>query len=126
MRVWALAVAAIVLSGCAGFEQQSVSNTDNNFSYAGQVAGKSETETYDWKNSFSRAQVSWGGQSASGSFTVTIKDSLGNQVYSETFSGTQQGGGNMQTERGTPGTWEVKITFRDFTGQMGLAVQASN
>lgn len=111
-----------LLAGCAG--QSAVSNTTNSFSYAGQAAGWDDTETYTWKNTIGKAHVSWGGQIADGSISVTIKDATGKQVFSRGLSGTSQEGFSGDTGSGTPGDWTIKLTFQDYTGQMGLNIRA--
>lgn len=123
MRAFPLLVAGlVVLAGCAS--QSSVSNQTNNFSYAGQAAGHDDVESYTWKNTMGSARVDWGGQVADGSFTLTIKDAAGKQVFSKSLGGTSQEGFSGSTSTGLAGDWTVKIVFDDFTGQMGLYVRA--
>ena len=123
MRVFPLIAASLmVLAGCAG--QSAVSNQTNSFSYAGQAAGWDEVETYTWKNTVGSANVDWGGQVGNGKFTLTIKDATGTQVFSRGLSGQSQEGFSGGTSTGTPGDWTVKLTFQDFTGQMGLHIRA--
>ncbi len=116
---------ALALSGCtAPGEQLVVNNDPGNFQLAGQVAGKSGTETYKWQNSANKASVSWGGQVASGSFSLTIKDADGQQVHSHSFGGTRQGSDSGATQTGTPGTWTIEVKFSSYTGQMALNVNS--
>lgn len=124
MRLMHVAVLSIALmmSGCAG--QSAVSNQTNNFSYAGQAANQSDTESFTWKNTIGSANVDWGGQAAQGSLTLTIQDSVGKQVFKRTLGGTSQEGFSGPTSAGTPGDWKIHINFDDFTGQMGLNVRA--
>lgn len=127
MRALLLTVAlvtAFALSGCTG-GQMACSSTSGAFSCGGQVANKSGSETYSWDNSGTRAMVSWGGQASSGSFTLTIKDSTGKQVYTRSFSGAGQGGSSENTAPGAPGSWTATIAFTGFTGQMGLSVTST-
>lgn len=116
-----VAALAIGLSGCTG-GQYACSSTSGAFSCGGQVANKSGSESFNWDNSGTRAMVAWGGQAASGSFTLSILDAAGKQVYSRNFSGTNQGGASENTATGASGTWTVRVTYSDFTGQMGLSV----
>ncbi len=116
---------ALALSGCtAPGEQLVVNNHPGAFQLAGQVAGKTGTETYRWENSADQASVSWGGQVASGTFTLTIKDAAGKQVHSHSFGGTRQGSDSGATQTGTPGTWTIVVQFSSYTGQMALNVNA--
>lgn len=117
-----LAVVALAAAGCA---QDAVSNTADHFSYGGQVAGKSGSATYTWKVTGSAVTVSWGGQSASGSFDLVLKDGAGQQVYARSFGGAQQGGASETLRNVKAGEWTVTLSFHAFTGQMGLNLQAS-
>lgn len=128
-----LVVVPFLLAGCtAGAEctgqqaaggQSGVCNVEGSFAYGGQVSGESGTETYEWENPQSQAEVAWGGQGSSGSVTVTILDARGDEVYRSTFSGGQSGASET-TRSGQPGAWTIRVTFEGFTGQMGLSVQA--
>ncbi len=118
-------LASFVLSGCtAPGEQLIVNNNPGAFQLAGQVAGKSGTETYEWQNNAQRASVSWGGQVASGSFTLSIKDAAGKQVHTHSFGGTAQGSDSGSTQSGAAGKWTITVTFSGYTGQMALNVNS--
>jgi hypothetical protein len=109
-------------SSVAGVRQDSVSNTPGAFSDSGQVAGASGTAEYAWQDASGNAMISWGGQSASGSFVLTLLDACGKQVYQQTFNGASQGGGNQNAKPGQPGAWLVRLEYSAFTGQMGLSI----
>jgi hypothetical protein len=111
----------VLLSGCT---QAAVSNQTDHFSYSGQVAGVSDTKAYTWHNTVGKTAVSWGGQSASGTFTLTVKDAAGKVVYAKQVGGTQQGGVSDSSSSGLAGDWSVTLDFHDFTGQMGLSLDA--
>jgi hypothetical protein len=114
-------LSALALAGCTA-GQQACTSQSGSFSCGGQLANKSGTESHTWSNPSTKAQVSWGGQAASGSFTLTILDAQGKQVYSRTVSGAGQSGASGSTSTGMPGDWTVRLTYSDFTGQMGLSV----
>ena len=118
------AVSALLLSGCTGAGQQGVSNVSDAFSYGGQVSGKSGTETFTWHNTQTKALLSWGGQSSSGTFTINIQDAAGKSVYSASM-GSGQNGMSGNTASGKAGDWTVVLVFHGFTGQMGLSIAAS-
>ncbi|HUR64222.1 MAG TPA: hypothetical protein VM241_07050 [Candidatus Thermoplasmatota archaeon] len=123
---WALLPALILLAfALAGCAQGGVSNMTDNFSYGGQVAGKSGTNSYTWKVTGSTVRVSWGGQSASGTLDLVLKDGLGQQVYIRTFGGASQSGASETLQNVKAGDWTVTLSFHGFTGQMGLNLQAS-
>ena len=116
-----LVLLAFALAGCA---QDAVSNQTDAFNYGGQVAGKSGTQTYTWKVTGSTVTVNWGGQSASGTFDLSLKDPLGQQVYFKSFGGTSQGGASNTLDNEKTGSWTVTLEFHDYTGQMGLSITA--
>jgi hypothetical protein len=129
-RLGALAVgavlAALLMSGCSGSTtgmQSGLVNSPNSFSYGGQLS-RDATDSMTWVNDHPAAQVSWGGQVASGSFTLTMHDSAGHQVYSKTY-GTGQSGANEQTSSGMSGDWTITMAFNNFSGQMGLSITGS-
>lgn len=128
------AAIALVIAGCmAGAEctagqgaggQQGVCNATDSFAYGGQVSDRSGTETYTWETTQDEARVSWGGQGASGSVTITIEDADGRQVYQETFS-EGQGSSSDTTDAGEAGEWTIRVSFSGYTGQMGLGITAA-
>ncbi len=111
---------------CAGQQayegQDGVCNEENSFAYGSQVGSKSDTETHTWTNTEGQAEVNWGGQ-GQGSLSVTIEDANGERVFSSTFSGGQSGG-SQTTAAGEPGDWTIRLDFDNFSGQIGLSVQA--
>lgn len=122
---WSLApvllLTASLLAGCA---QQGVSNVTDAFSYGGQVANESRTDTYTWHVTGSNVLISWGGQSSSGTFDLLLRDGAGNQVYARSF-GEGQSGNSETLHNVKAGDWTVTLSFHRFTGQMGLSLTAS-
>ncbi|MEA3203692.1 MAG: hypothetical protein QOI63_1371, partial [Thermoplasmata archaeon] len=116
-----LVLSAFILAGCA---QDSVSNQTDAFSYGGQVAGKSGTQRYTWKVTGSTVTINWGGQSASGTMDLTLKDGQGQTVYTRSFSGASQSGVSDTLRNVKTGDWQVILDFHGFTGQMGLSLSA--
>jgi hypothetical protein len=117
-----LVLCAFALAGCA---QDAVSNQTDAFSYGGQVAGKSGTQRYTWKVTGSTVGISWGGQSASGTMDLTLKDGQGQTVYTHSFTGASQSGVSDTRRNVKSGDWQVILDFHGFTGQMGLSLAAS-
>lgn len=109
----------------AGAGQSGVANYPGSFSYGGQSAAKTATETYVWQNPSGAAYVAWGGQVATGSVTLTMEDACGKEMYKGGVSGPSQGGANEETERGMAGDWTLTFEFTVYTGQMGLSVSSS-
>lgn len=113
--------ASAILAGCISAGQCDANTHSNGLEFGCQVANKSDTMTYTFKNSLGGASVSMGSQIASGTVTVTIEDGAGKEVFARTYSGASQSG-DSTTRSGTPGTWTVVLRFRDATGQIGLDV----
>lgn len=113
---------------CAGQQAwkgaDGVCNTEGHFAYGGEKSNLTETETHDWTNPQSRAEVNWGGK-GSGNLSVTIRDANGTEVYSEVFDGGQ-GAGSETTSAGAPGEWTIELAFEDFEGKVALSIQATN
>lgn len=114
--VLALLLPALLLAGCSA--GGSVSNNPDHFAYGGGAAGKSTTEVYEWGNSGTAAQVSWGG-GGTGTLTLTIQDAAGKQVFRRDL-GT--GGVHERTLDGQPGTWRITLGFGNYNGGMGLNI----
>lgn len=110
--------------GQGGGGQQGVSNRPGSFSYGGQVAGRTATETHAWTNPATSAAVAWSGQVAAGEVRLVLLDACGTEVYAKTL-GRGQGGVSERTPRAVAGAWTIQLHFTGFTGQMGLSVTAS-
>lgn len=112
----ALAVLAALLAGCAA--GGGLSNQPDHFSYGGAATGKTTTEVYEWANSGTAAQVSWGG-GGSGSLSLTMKDAAGATMFARTLG---NGGLHERTLDGQPGTWRIELRFQGYNGGMGLNI----
>lgn len=130
-------VATALVAGCAEVEgnctigqaqdgQSGVCNETNSFAFGEQLSSQSGQETFSWENTEGQAQVAWGAQAGHGSVEVTILDADGQAVYGGSLSAPGQNGGSQATQEGAPGTWTIEIAFSNFTGQMGLSVQATS
>jgi hypothetical protein len=109
-----------------GAGQTGVSNEPGSFSYSGQVAAKSATETFLWKNPSASAQVAWGGQAGTGTLKLTLQDICDRVVYENELSGTTtQTSTTGSTRNGQPGEWLVTLEFTAYTGQMGLSITSA-
>lgn len=106
--------------------QSGVTNQPGSFTYGGQAAAKTATEVFLWENPSKAAQVTFGGQSGVGSFTITIQDHCGVQVYRKESTGAaQQAGGVEPTQDGTGGVWILTFEFVVYTGQMGITITSA-
>lgn len=105
----------------AGGGQASVSNNPGSFSYGGQAAAKTGKEDYLWSNPSPTARASFGGQVATGTLHLVIKDACGKKELDKTVA-SGQGGDYGALPNGRPGKWLISLEFTAFTGQMGLTV----
>ncbi len=140
-RSWFLLLASLLLAlpalaGCvdnpvnSGSEQSvepydasSKSNQPSSFSYSGAMALQSKAEDVAWTNPAPRAQVSWSGAVAEGSFTLTITDQSGDRVvYERVVDGSGAGTFQETSDLGVPGEWTLTFAFEGFTGTMDLSV----
>ncbi len=87
----------------------------------GQAAAKTGKEDYLWSNPSPTARVSWGGQVATGTLHLVIKDACSVVKLDKTIS-NGQGGDYGALPNGMPGKWLISFDFAAFTGQMGLSV----
>lgn len=110
-------------TGPAG--QASVANYPGTFSYSAQSLAKTGLETFVWTNPTGGAQVSWGGQSATGAMTLTLKDECGAEIYKQEFTAMSQGGAYEVTQRAAPGEWWIELDFAAYTGQVGLSITSA-
>lgn len=107
------------------FDASSKSNQPGSFSYSGAMALQTKSEDVAWTSPAPRAQVSWSGAVAEGSFTMTVSDHSGERVvYEKTIDGTVAGTFQESTDLGVPGEWTLSFEFQSFTGTMDLSVQS--
>jgi hypothetical protein len=111
----------VVVNTPSGGGQSAVSNGPGAFSYGGQVAVKTANEDYPWTNPSPTARASFGGQAATGTLRIVVKDAC-SKVEMDKTVGPGQGGDYGALPAGTPGKWLVSLEFSAFTGQMGLSI----
>ena len=111
----------VVNTPTAGAGQGGVSNNPGAFSYGGQAAAKVGKEDYLWTNPSPTARASFGGQVATGTVHLVIKDACG-KVELDKMISQGQGGNYGALPEGRPGKWLIALEFTAFTGQMGLSV----
>lgn len=109
----------------AGPGQSGVTNQPGSFTYGGQAAAKTATEVYLWENPSRAAQITWGGQMATGMLKLTVVDACGLQVQEGEQNGPSQGGSVQGTNEGTPGAWTLTFEFTAYTGQMGMTITSA-
>lgn len=112
--------------GGRSYDSSSQSNQPGSFSYQGAMGNQDKTENVTWTNPTARAQIAWQGSASSGSFTLTITDTTGqNVVYEKTIDGTTSGQVYEASGPGVPGQWILTFDFQGFTGSMQLSIQSA-
>jgi hypothetical protein len=121
------ALAALTLLGCgsnssgplAPYEPQINNLTDNFQFQASNVSDITWTYTYQWLNTGDSATVNQATTVSGGSATLTISDSTGAQLYSQSLSAN----GTFGMVKGVHGHWTVKVQFFNYGGTVNFRVQ---
>lgn len=122
-----VAVIAIVLAAAcsnstgplAPFQPQ-ISNLADNFQFqATGVTNVTWTYTYSWSNSGDSATVNQATTVTGGSATLTISDTNGTQLYSQSLSAN----GTFGMSKGLHGNWTVTVVFTNYSGTVNFRVQ---
>jgi hypothetical protein len=120
-------VAALVVTVACGNStgplapfQPQISNAADNFQFqATGVTGVTWTYTYPWSNSGDSATVNQATTVAAGSATLTILDSTGATVYSQSLAAN----GSFGVTKGVHGAWIVRVVFTGYSGTVNFRVQ---
>lgn len=124
LRWWALA-GALGVAACSGnvigpSNQLQVTNATDSFQLqATALTDISQTLTYLWENTGSRANVDQSGTVTAGSATLTIMDQAGTTVYIASLGDT----GTFQTSSGLSGTWTIRVELHGMSGALNFRVQ---
>lgn len=119
-------VAALTLLGCgnsngplAPYEPQ-INNVTDNFQFqASNVSDITWTYTYTWLNTGDSATVNQATTVTGGSAMLTIVDSTGAQLYSQSLSAN----GTFGMAKGVHGHWTVQVQFLNYSGTVNFRVQ---
>lgn len=103
----------------APFQPQISNLTDNLQFQATGVTGATWTYTYNWLNTGDSATVNQATTVSGGSATLTIADSTGTQLYSQSLSAN----GTFGMTKGIHGHWTVKVQFTNYSGTVNFRVQ---
>lgn len=100
--------------------QPQISNAADNFqAQATNVTNVTNTFTYSWTNSGTRATVNHSTVTTNGSTHLDIKDAAGVTVYSQPLSPSL----NEATAVGQAGTWRIEFTLTNYSGTLNFRVQ---
>ncbi|HLZ44808.1 MAG TPA: hypothetical protein VKQ05_03945 [Gemmatimonadales bacterium] len=100
--------------------QPQISNLTDNFQFqATGVQNVTWTYTYQWLNSGDSATVNQATTTTAGSAALTISDSTGALLYSQSLSAN----GTFGMKKGIHGHWTVKVQFVSYSGTVNFRVQ---
>jgi len=103
----------------APFEPQ-INNVTDNFQFqATGVTNATWTYHYRWESTGDSATINQATTVPSGSAVVTIKDSTGKQLYSQSLSAN----GTFGMIKGIKGRWFVDVQFANYSGTVNFRVQ---
>jgi hypothetical protein len=101
------------------FQPQITNQTDSFALQVTNLTGVTQTLSYSWQNTGTRADINQASQITSGSATLTILDAAGQQVYTSSLGSN----GTFTTATGTSGNWTIRITTNDVRGSLNFRVQ---
>ena len=124
-----LITAAMLLAatGCGGSTsalnpkfQPQVNNAPDSFQFqTTAIQNVTQTLSYSWQNSGTRASINQACSINPGSAFVTVLDPGGKSVY----SGDLAANGTFTSLAGTAGTWTIKVAFSNTSGTVNFRVQ---
>jgi hypothetical protein len=100
--------------------QPQINNLTDNFQFqASGVQAVTWTYNYQWLNTGDSATVNQATTVSGGSAVLTIADSTGTQLYSQSLSAN----GTFGMKKGIHGHWNVKVQFVNYSGTINFRVQ---
>lgn len=78
-----------------------------------------DSRTYDWQNTGTKATVDVSQAITGGSAILTIRDANGDVMYQKDIAND----GDGSTTEGAPGTWRIELTLTNTTGTLNFRVQ---
>lgn len=100
--------------------QPQISNITDNFQFqATGVTNVTWTYTYQWLNSGDSATVNQATTITGGTAVLTISDSTGAQLYSQSLSAN----GTFGMTKGIHGHWTIKVVFTSYSGTVNFRAQ---
>ncbi len=122
-----LPVLVLLAAGCGGrqvgimnpLQPQVVNQTDSFSLQATNVTNTTQTLQYTWQNTGTTADVTQSSQITSGSATLMVLDSVGQQLYLEPLSVN----GTFLISSGTAGAWTIQVVLNNVEGTLNFSVQ---
>ena len=119
--------AVFLLSGCGDSanvigpqNQLEVTNATDQFQFQLTALDQvTDSRSYDWQNTGTKATIDVSQEITGGSAILTIRDANGDVMY----QGDIAGDGDGSTPDGAPGTWKIEIVLTNTTGTFNFRVQ---
>ncbi len=116
-----------LLVGCGGGTsalnpqfQPQVGNQADNFQFQTTgIKNVTQTLTYTWQNTGTRASINQACSITAGLATIVIRDSSGALVYSADLAAN----GTFTSTAGTTGNWTITVTLSGVNGTLNFRVQ---
>lgn len=122
-RVVRAAIAAVLLAGCsdplAPFQPQVTNAADSFAVQATAVTNVTNTQTFTWTNSGTRATINHSTTTSAGAAQLTIRDGAGAVVYDRALAPSL----NEPTIAGAAGSWTVQLSLTGYSGTMNFRAQ---
>ncbi len=100
--------------------QPQINNIPDDFQFqATGVTGATWTYTYRWQNTGDSATVNQATTITTGTAVLTISDSTGTQLYTQSLSAN----GTFGMVKGIHGRWTVKVEFVTYGGTVNFRIQ---
>ena len=116
----ALAAACGSSTGPLAPFQPQINNITDDFQFqATGVTNVTWIYNYTWRNSGDSATVNQATTVTAGSAVLTIADSTGAQLYSQSLSAN----GTFGMIKGIHGPWKVKVQFVNYSGTVNFRIQ---
>lgn len=127
-RLLLSAIIIMAASACAGRNllldpsfQPEISNQPDSFEFqVTDVNGVTDVVQFTWQNTNTTATVDHSSSITGGSATLTILDSVGQQMYLEPLTPS----GNDAIGSGTPGDWTIIVAGNNVRGTLNFRVQS--
>ena len=102
--------------------QPEISNVPDNFQYqVTDVRNYTHTDSYDWQNTGTQANVDQSTTVTGGTATLAILDANGAEVYNRSLAEN----GTFTTAGGASGAWTIRVIYVEAVATVNFRVQKS-
>lgn len=115
---------AVIVAACSDSTspgiQPEINNVTDTFQYqVTAVRRYTGTDSYDWRNTGTQANVDQSTTVSAGSLVLTILDADGTVVHERSLSDN----GSFTTAAGTAGTWTIRVVYTETDATVNFRVQ---